>query len=329
MSFAKETKNKILDGYQITKLDSYQITKEDALRLVDEDLEELCESADELRRHFCGDSFDLCTIINGKSGKCSENCKYCAQSSFYKTAVEEYPLLESTNIQKDAIYNHEKGILRYSIVTSGKCLSDDELDKICESYSSIGKNCSVSLCASHGLLTLEQFKKLKASGVNRYHNNLETSRRNFPNICTTHTYDDKIAAIKNAQKAGLDVCSGGIMGLGETMEDRIDMVMDIQALGIKSVPVNILNPIEGTPYEHLPVLTVDEVRRIVSIFRFIMPSGAIRLAGGRGLLHDKGRSVFMSGANAAISGDMLTTSGISIDEDMSILKELGFEVRKL
>ena len=321
MSFVNELKVRILDGYQITK--------EDALCLVDTDLEELCHCANELRYHFCGDAFDICTIINGKSGKCTENCKYCAQSAYYKTFVDEYPLIDSNSLQKAAIYNHKKGILRYSIVTSGKCLSDNEVDIICESYRSIGNHCSISLCASHGLLTFEQFKKLKEAGVTRYHNNLETSRNNFPNICTTHTYDDKIAAIKNAQQAGLEVCSGGIMGLGETMEDRIDMVMDIQSLSIKSVPVNILSPIKGTPYEHLPVLTINEVRRIISIFRFIMPSSAIRLAGGRELMTDKGKAVFISGANAAISGDMLTTSGISIDEDMSILKELGFEVKKL
>lgn len=321
MSFVNELKVRILDGYKIIR--------DDALGLVDADLEELCRCADELRRHFCGDAFDICTIINGKSGKCSENCKYCAQSAYYKTAVDEYPLIDCESLQKDAIYNHEKGILRYSIVTSGKNLSDNEVDEICESYRNIRNSCNISLCASHGLLTFEQFKKLKKAGVTRYHNNLETSRRNFPEICTTHTYDDKITAVKNAQEAGLEVCSGGIMGLGETMEDRIDMVMDIRALGIKSVPVNILNPIKGTPYEHLPVLKINEVRRIISIFRFIMPKDAIRFAGGRGLLADKGKSVFMSGANAAISGDMLTTSGITIDEDMAILKELGFKVKKL
>lgn len=321
MGFVNELKVKIFKGYQITK--------EDALCLADADLEELCLCANELRYHFCGDAFDICTIINGKSGKCSENCKYCAQSSYYKTTIDEYPLLDNSSILKDAMYNHEKGILRYSVVTSGKCMSDNEVDEVCESYRSIGNHCSVSLCASHGLLTFKQFKKLKEAGVTRYHNNLETSRRNFPNICTTHTYDDKIAAIKNAQQAGLEACSGGIMGLGESMEDRIDMVMDIRSLGIKSLPVNILNPIKGTPFDHLPVLTVDDVRRIVSIFRFIMPGSAIRLAGGRGLMPDKGKAVFMSGANAAISGDMLTTSGISIDEDLSILRELGFEVKAL
>ncbi|MBP2664199.1 MAG: biotin synthase, partial [Firmicutes bacterium] len=173
----------------------------------------------------------------------------------------------------------------------------------------------------------EQLQQLKAAGVARYHNNLETSRRYFPHICTTHTYDDKIATIKNALAAGLEVCSGGVMGLGETIEDRIAMALDLRSLGVKSIPVNVLNPIKGTPLGNTPKLTADEVARIVAVYRFILPDAAIRLAGGRGLLADKGKAVFQSGASAAISGDMLTTAGISISNDMALLKDLGFEVK--
>jgi biotin synthase len=215
------------------------------------------------------------------------------------------------------------------VVTSGKKLAEDELESICNSYSEIRKNSDISLCASHGLLSFEQLLKLKNVGVQRYHNNLETSRRNFPNICTTHTYDDKIKTIKAAQKAGLEVCSGGIIGLGETMEDRIDMALDIRELGVKSVPVNILSPISETPYGKLPALTADEVRKTVAIFRFILLDAAIRLAGGRNLMPDKGRLLFLSGANAAISGDMLTTSGIILGDDMKMIKELKFDVKML
>ena len=231
------------------------ITKEEALSLADQPLDELCQAANELREHFCDNVFDLCSIINGKSGKCSENCKYCAQSSHFCTAVEEYPLLDSTTILQEAQHNYKNGILRFSVVTSGRALSDQEVDDICKTYRRLKDESGISLCASHGLLTYPQFVKLKEAGVTRYHNNLETSRRNFPNICTTHTYDDKIQAIKHALKAGLEVCSGGIMGLGETMEDRIDMVIDIRELGITSVPVNVLNPIPGTPFAELPKLT--------------------------------------------------------------------------
>ena len=197
---------------------------------------------------------------------------------------------------------------------------------MCAVIRQIRQESKISVCVSFGLLTEAQFRRLRAAGASRVHNNLETSRRNFPNICTTHTFDEKVAAIRAAQDAGLSVCSGGILGLGETVEDRIDMAFDLKELGVKSVPVNILNPIAGTPLESNERLTVEEVRRIVAVYRFILPDASIRLAGGRGLLGDKGKSCFRSGANAAISGDMLTTAGITVQTDLELLKELGYQV---
>ena len=317
----QKIKNKILNGFQIEK--------EDAMRLIDADPEEISAASNELRQHFCGNIFDICAIINGKNGRCPEDCKFCAQSAHYKVPIEEYPLLDCKSILKDATLRCEKGILRYSIVTSGKKLAEDELESVCNCYKEIRKNTNIFLCASHGLLSLKQLLKLRNAGVKRYHINLETSRRNFPNICTTHSYGDKINTIKAAQKAGLEVCSGGIIGLGETMEDRIDLAYDIRELGVKSVPVNILSPIPETPYGKFLVLTANEVRKTVAIFRFILPDAAIRLAGGRNLMPDKGRSLFLSGSNAAITGDMLTTSGITVDDDMKMIKELKFDVKMM
>lgn len=314
----KELKEKVLNGKLIGKEEALFLAKEAPLK-------ELTEAANEIRKHFCEDKFDICTIINGKSGKCSENCKFCAQSSFYDTHIKEYSLLDSKAIVKEAKYNDERGVLRFSIVTSGRKLSDKEIDSVCESIKEINKNTSVSVCGSFGLLSEEQYKKLKEAGLTRVHNNLETSRKNFKNICTTHTFDEKVQAIKNAKNAGLNICSGGIMGLGETMEDRIDMALELRELGVLSIPVNILNPIKGTPFENNKLLTNDEICRIVAVYRFLIPNGAIRLAGGRGLLQDKGESCFLSGANAAISGDMLTTSGITIKEDMNLLNKIGYK----
>lgn len=302
------------------------ITKEEALYLYEQPLSELCESADRIRRHFCGDSFDICTIINGKSGACSENCKFCAQSAHNHTCAEQYPLLPDEEILAQAGINHEQGVLRYSIVTSGKRLSDGEVDRMCEVVKRIQEEVGILVCVSFGLLEEGQFRKLKEAGVTRVHNNLETSRRNFANVCTTHSFDDKVAAIRAAQAAGLTVCSGGIMGLGETVEDRIDMALSLRELGIKSVPVNMLNPIPGTPFEKNERLTGEDMRRIVAVYRFLLPDAFIRLAGGRGLLADKGRGCFESGANAAISGDMLTTAGITTGTDMELLAELGYRV---
>lgn len=302
-----------------------KITKDEALKLYDMPLEELCEAADRIRKHFCKDGFDICTIVNGKSGRCSENCKYCAQSSFYHTSAKEYSLLDKEEILRQARYNAEKGVLRYSIVTSGKKLPDKEVDEMCDIIKEIRKTVGISVCVSFGLLNKEQFAKLKEAGASRVHNNLETSRRNFPNVCTTHTFDDKIQAIQAAKEAGLTVCSGGILGLGETVEDRIDLALSLRELEIKSVPINLLNPIPGTPYENNPVLSEEEMRRTVAVFRFLLPEASLRLAGGRGLLKDKGESCFCSGANAVISGDMLTTSGYTIDSDMKLIKKLGYK----
>ena len=304
-----------------------KISKEEALFLYRQPLLELCGSADKIRKYFCSDQFDICTIINGKSGSCSENCKFCAQSAHNHTCAATYPLLSKEEILAQAKINHEQGVLRYSIVTSGKRLSDAEVDLMCEVVREIKEKIGISVCVSFGLLNEQQFRKLKEAGVTRVHNNLETSRRNFPNICTTHKFDDKIQAIRAAQAAGLAVCSGGIMGLGETAEDRIDMALTLRELGVLSIPVNMLNPIPGTPFENNERLTPEDMQRIVAVYRFILPQASIRLAGGRGLMPDKGKSCFTSGANAAISGDMLTTAGITTKTDMALLKELGYEVK--
>lgn len=314
----KDLTNKILKQ-------NYHITKQEAISLVSVDLKELSLAAEKIKQKFCGNKFDMCSIISGKSGKCSENCKFCAQSSHYKTSIKEYPLLDSENIFKEAKHNADKKVKRFSIVTSGKKLSDTEIDSVCKTYKNIKNKCDILLCASMGLLSYEQFVKLKQAGVTRYHCNLETSRNFFSNICSTHTYDDKINTINLAKKAGLEICSGGIFGLGEDFEDRIDMFFELYNLEIKSVPVNVLNPIKGTPFENNKILSQEEINRTVAIARFILPDAFIRLAGGRLLFKDKGVSMFSSGANATITGDMLTTSGTSIDEDFDTIKKLGFE----
>ncbi len=317
----EELKQKVLQGYKVNK--------QEALALAELPLEELCGAADEIRQRFCGNSFDLCTIINGKSGKCSENCKYCAQSSFYHTNVESYPLLGTEELLRQAQYNSDRGVLRYSIVTSGKKLSDKEVEQACESIRVIKDNVDISVCVSFGLLAEEAFQKVKAAGAERVHNNLEASEGYFPKVCTTHTQQDKIDALKAARNAGLSICSGGIMGLGETMEDRIDLAITLRELEVSSVPINMLNPISGTPYEHNPRLTEEDMCQIVAIFRFILPKAFIRLAGGRGLMRDQGKKCFQSGANAAITGDMLTTTGITIKQDFQMLRELGYQVKKI
>lgn len=305
-----------------------KVSKNEALQLVESDLEKLCEAANEIRQKFCGDEFEICTIVNAKSGRCSENCKFCAQSAHYKVEVEKYPLMDSDAILAAAKHDDAAGVQRFSPVTSGRRLTKSELESLCKSIKKIRENTNLKICASCGLLDSDDLQKLKESGLSRYHNNLESSENFFKTVCSTHTTADKVKTIEAAKAQGLEVCSGGIMGLGESWEDRIDMAFMVRDLGAVSIPVNMLSPIVGTPYEDNKVLGVDEMRRICAIYRFINPKAFIRLAGGRGLLKDKGRSCLQSGANALISGDMLTTAGITIERDLQMIKELGYYVAK-
>ena len=199
-----ELKRRVLDGGTISREEAVELYAEAPL-------EPLCAAADEIRRRFCGNRFDLCAIINGKSGRCSEDCKYCAQSAHYPAEVESYPLLDTETLLRRACSDAQRGVGRFSVVTSGRALTDAELEEALGSYRKIRENCQIGLCASHGLLSYEQFVKLREAGVTRYHCNLETSRRNFPNVCTTHTYEEKIEAIQNAKRAGLEVCSGCLL----------------------------------------------------------------------------------------------------------------------
>ena len=316
-----------LDALTRQVMEGGAVSSQEALELYHQPLEELCQRADAIRRHFCGNRFDLCAIVNGKSGRCSEDCRFCAQSACNHTGAAEYPLLSPQKLTEQAKKQEAQGVLRYSIVTSGRRLSEAEVDALCQAIRQIKRETGIYVCVSVGLLDISQFRKLKEAGAERAHNNLETSRRNFPNICTTHTFDEKAEAIRAAQEAGLSVCSGGIMGLGETVEDRIDMAQSLRELGVKSVPLNMLNPIPGTPLAQNEKLQEAEMRRIAAVYRCILPDASIRLAGGRGLLPDKGKSCFQSGANAAITGDRLTTAGITVQTDRTMLQELGYEVR--
>lgn len=303
-------------------IDSHFLSREDDLSfLLDSPLEELCRGADRIRAHFVGDHISFCSIINGRSGRCSEDCRFCAQSSHYCTDAGEYPFLPAEEILKDAKYHEESGVERYSIVTAGRTLKGKDLDAALTAYRQISEHCGIRLCASCGLLDRDAFIKLKESGVSRYHANIETSRRNFPNICTTHTYEDKCRNIALAKECGLEVCSGGIIGMGETWEDRIDMALSLCEMEVSSIPINVLQPIPGTPFEHLPQLGEEEILRTIAIFRYLNPTADVRLAAGRIHMKNSGENAFRSGANAAITGDMLTTSGNSIAEDIQYFQK--------
>lgn len=317
----KSIKNTVLNGGKISK--------DEALKLAEfSDLEELLNSANEIRQKFCGDKFNLCSIINVKSGKCAEDCKYCAQSAHYKSGCESYAMLEVDEVLKMALENESSGVHRFSLVSSGKGLKfkSKDMQKACEIYSELGKQTKLHLCASFGISSKDTLLELKKSGVQTYHHNLETSRRFFPQICTTHSYDDRINTIKDAISVGLDVCSGGIFGLGEDIEDRIDMAFDLRTLGVTSVPINILTPIKGTPLENISPLSEAEILRSIAIYRFILPRAYLRFAGGRNNLKSSVKTAMHSGINSALTGNFLTTTGDTISSDKKMIKECGFDL---
>ncbi len=308
-------------------IDGYRLTREDDLSIFGTaPLEALCEGADMIRKCLCDDRIDLCTIINGRGGRCSEDCKFCAQSAHHNTSCAEFPMLDADTVLADCRKREADGVHAYSIVTAGRKVDGADLDLLVETYQTLREHTSMRLCASHGLLTAEAFARLKESGVDMYHTNIETSRRYFPEICTTHTWDDKLEEIRLAKEAGLTVCSGGIIGMGETFADRIDMAITLAELEITSIPINALMPVAGTPLENLPRLSEEEILRTIAMFRYINPTAYIRMAAGRGYFSDGGRKIFQSGANATITGDMLTTVGNNTAQDKEMLEDLGFEI---
>lgn len=292
-------------------------------------LADLAQAADRIRAARLGNGFDLCTIINGKGGRCSEDCAFCAQSAHFPTGAEVHSLLDTAAILSEAKRHEARGVGRFSIVTAGRALSDAEVDALADTVRVLRRETGLALCVSGGLLSQAQFARLREAGVRRVHNNLETSERHFPALCTTHRFADKVRAIRDAQAAGLEVCSGGIFGVGETPEDRIDMALSLRALGIRSVPLNMLIPIAGTPLAAQEPLAAEEMARIVAVYRFILPDAVLRLAGGRRLLADAGRACFRGGANAMITGDMLTTTGTTVETDIVTVQQEGFEVKRL
>ena len=291
--------DEIIAGKRLTRDD-------DVSFLIQGELEALKQGANRIREALCGNRVDLCTIINGKAGRCSENCKFCAQSAHHHTGAKEYSFMDADEIIEECRKNEKNGAHRFSIVTAGRSLSAKDFDLAVHAYDRMRKECpGIDLCASHGLLTEEQFRILKANGVSMYHENIETSRRYFPMICTTHTFDEKIECIKAAQRAGLQVCSGGIIGMGENWDDRLDMAFTLA---------------------ELESLSEEDILRSIVLFRFINPTADVRLAAGRNLMSECGREAFFSGANATLTGDMLTTYCNNTEQDKKMLVENGFDI---
>ncbi|RYD03335.1 hypothetical protein N752_21115 [Desulforamulus aquiferis] len=260
-----------------------QISFEEALYLAGlegRELFELISAACRITAKFCGSGIDTCSIINAKSGGCLEDCKFCAQSIHFDTGCKEYSLMEDKRILQYAKKIEQKGINRLALVTSGKELDDEDFNRIIDTYHMLKENTALNLCASLGLLDEVRATGLKKAGVTMYHHNLETAESYFSNICTTHTYQQRINTIRAAQNAGLKVCSGGIISIGETLGQRLELAYELKRLKVNSVPINILNPIAGTPLESQPILSPLEIMKTICLFRLILPEATLRFAGG-------------------------------------------------
>ena len=286
-------------------------------------LSDLIAYADKIRRSSVGTDVDVCGIVNAKSGACSENCKFCAQSVHHNTSVDIYPLENIENIIKEAHSAKQNGAKRFSIVTSGNKLTEKETKIIAEAVKEVSQEIGLETCASLGALNQNAFKTLKDAGLKRYHHNIETSERFYGEIVSTHDFSERINTVLDAKQCGLDVCSGGIVGLGETWNDRISMAITLKNLEVDSVLLNFLVPIKGTPLENMPKMTPNDAIRTIAIFRIILGGISLTIAAGReSVLKDFQGMMFMAGANGIMIGGYLTVKGRSVEEDSLLLDKV-------
>ena len=288
------------------------------------DLWDLFAAAGRVRGHFRGEAVDICSIVNAKSGACSEDCSYCAQSVHHNTGANVYPLISVDQMASAAESAKKNGAKRFCIVTSGRGIdSHNDLECIAEGIRRVREE-GLSPCATLGTLTKSQLSYLKDAGLQRYHHNIETSRKYFSKICTTHSFDERLEVLNNASSLGLSACSGGILGMGESMDDRIQMAFTLRELDIDSVPINFLMPIMGTPLEHVTAITPLEALHSLALFRLVLPRKEIRVCAGRGTtlgrLHPL---IFAAGADGFMIGNYLTTSGLDPEEDLKMIRDLG------
>lgn len=283
--------------------------------------------ASALRQQRWGRGIKLCAIVNAKSGRCPEDCAYCAQSAHSRAQIQVYPLLSPEEILEAARRAEGMGSRRFSIVTSGRALSAREMDRVCRAVELIREGTSLIPCASVGFLGFKEARRLRAAGLDRYHHNLETAPSFFPRICSTHSVGEKVETILAAKEAGLSVCSGGIIGLGEGREERLEMALKLRELGVDSVALNFFHPIPGTRLSGLTDLTPLEFLRTVALFRLVLPDREIRITGGRAYgLRDLQPLAILCGANGLMIGDYLTTKGRDWRDDLRMLEDLGLEV---
>lgn len=288
-------------------------------------IEALLDSARQITERFCPRKFDSCSIVNARSGKCSENCKWCAQSAHFSTGCDTYDIVPADEARRIARYNAERGVGRFSLVASGRAVVGKALDQMCQILKDVKEQDGISTCASMGLLSPESLQKLWDSGVHRYHCNLETAPSFFPTLCTTHTIDDKLRTIRAAKQIGFEVCSGGIIGMGETRRQRMELALTLRQVEPASIPINILSPIKGTPLQDTEPISEQEILITCALFRFAHPATQLRFAGGRARLsRQTALRALEIAINGGVVGDLLTTIGSTISEDKQLITEAGY-----
>lgn len=302
------------------------LTKEKLLELYNKDLDELLK----LSSKFMKNDIEFCSLVNARNGKCSQNCKYCAQSSHYRTDIESYPLVGAEAVKKAALEAKENHVSRFAVVTSGKSPDESDVDGIINLIKEINKIEGLRSCASIGILTEDQAKKLAECGLKRFHHNINTARSYYSKVCTTHTWDDRLNTCKLVKKYGMELCCGVILGMGESVEQRVEMALELAEIQPASIPINILMPIPQTPFEnYLDKIDEENVLRTLAIFKIANPNSILRFCGGRMRLSEENQiKALKSCVEGLMTGNYLTTTGKLPEEDIELAKKLGRNIYK-
>ncbi len=320
-----------IDSITARILEGGDMTTEEAqwmIRLDDDYLPWLMAGADRIRKSFRGNEIEVCAISNVRSGNCSENCSFCSQSGHYKTSSPVYNYISNEELSQQAQKAREWGASDFGVVSKGWGVrSDKERSQLKEYFETLEQTSDIGRCASLGVLDSESATELKTMGMENYHHNLECAESFFDQVCTTHTYKENIDTIKSAMDAGLRVCSGGILGMGESLDQRIELADTLRALGVESVPLNFLNPQPGTPFGDRTPLQPMEILKCIAVYRYMLPRAEIRIAGGRQFLGDMQSMIFMAGASGVMIGDYLTTKGRQVEDDLKMLDDLKLKAR--
>jgi biotin synthase len=319
----QQVAERVLEGGAITFPEAERFIELDSWA----DVLELAAQATRIRERFTGNEIDLCALVNAKAGNCSEDCKFCSQSSHWASGISTYPLMDPDRIVERASQAKQFGAKRFCIVTATRGLADKDLPALCEAVRRVKEEVGLVPECSLGFVTEQQLEKLKEAGMTRYNHNLETAESHFPNICTAHTYQDRLNTLKMLRRQGVEICSGGILGLGESRQQRLQLAFALAQMDVECAPINLLNPRPGTPLESASPPDPKEAVKTIALFRFILPRARLELGGGREVnLRDFQVMAFLAGANSLIIGGYLTTHGRQPTQDLKMLQDLGFTV---